>query len=160
MADDDAPPAAPEVDKVPRLASLEEYRANKASEATVTATAFVSALCERTPAALAAMKEIAADEALKEMHFCHVDVAASPELAKEEGISGLPSFFFHYDGKCLEGFTGDNMEKLKLCAKAADLKKKELQVAKAKAKEEEEKLAAQRAAEEAAAAASGTADAA
>uniref|UniRef100_A0A7S1LMT6 Thioredoxin domain-containing protein n=1 Tax=Neobodo designis TaxID=312471 RepID=A0A7S1LMT6_NEODS len=148
--ENDVPP--PEKITVFPLASADEWTADRDDATKVTAVAFVSRHSEHSDAARATMKELSAMPEYAGMAFKVCDADESPEVVKAASVShpiaGLPCFFFLFSGVALEQFTGNNMEKLKVCAKAAELKKKELIVKMEKEKEE----AAKRAAEEEAAA--------
>lgn len=152
----------PEKIYVTALDKLEDFTAGRDNAEKVTAVVFHSSLDEFSAAALAAFKEAASDAAYEKMTFYSCDVNAHAEIAKEAKISGLPAYAWYFSGEAVEGFTGNNVEKVKVATKAAELKKNEALVARAKAAEEaekkrleEEKAAADaaKAAEEAAAAA-------
>ena len=159
MADEENEVAAPEKVTVFPLTSADEWTADRDDATKVTAVAFVSRHAEHSDAARATMKELSTMPEYAGMAFKVCDADESPEVVKAASVSqpiaGLPSFYFVFSGISLEQFAGSNMEKLKVCAKAAELKKKELLVKMEKEKEEAAKRAAEEAAAKAAAEASG-----
>jgi thioredoxin-like negative regulator of GroEL len=151
MADDENEVPVTEKETLSALTSVEDWTADREDPSRVTAVAFVSALCQHTDAAKATMRELSAasENAGTVFKLCSVDDC--PDVARAASISALPAFFFVAAGTVLEHFCGNNMEKLRVCAKAADLKRKELLAKLEKEREEAARIAAEQAAEKAAA---------
>ena len=159
MADEENDVPPPEKVTIFPIGTADEWSADRDDATKVTAVAFVSRHAEHSEAAKATMKELSQLPEFEAMAFKLCDADESPEVVKAASVSqpiaALPCFFFLFSGVTLEHFCGNNMEKLKVCAKAAELKKKELLVKMEKDKEEAAKKAAEEAAAKAAAEASG-----
>jgi hypothetical protein len=74
-----------------------------------------------------------------DFYVCDVASALGQQIAgKYDKPGSLPTFVFYYDGVKLEGYSGDSVDKFKICCKAAVAKRQHA----IKAKEEAEKAAA------------------
>ena len=146
------------------MTTAAEWTAAASDSAKVTAVAFVSRHCQYTDAAKATMKELSTNPDYSAIAFFTCDADESPEVARSASslrpINALPAFFFVFNGEVLEHFAGSNMEKLRVCTKAAELKKKDVLVRLEKEREESVRKAAEEEAARAAAEASGPAAAA
>lgn len=163
MADDagDDKPAQEKPLRITAITSLRQYEAVIAEETSVSCIAFTSPFCAHSAQmALPLMKELSAAPENEKVNFYLCDVSACQEPATKEGLCSLPAFFFYFGKICFESFSGNNAEKLRLMAKAAQLKKTELLQQREKQKEEEAKAAAAAAAAATAAAAAAAAAAA
>lgn len=57
-------------------------------------------------------------ESVPAAHFIKVDVEESPDIAKEYGISAMPTFLFFKNGEKIETVVGANVGKLQATVKA------------------------------------------
>jgi thioredoxin-like negative regulator of GroEL len=146
MADEEQEAVQVEKDPLVLLTSVDEWKADRDDVSHVTAIAFVSQYDPYTAAAKQTLKEIASAPESAGIVFKLCNVDEHPAVAQEAGISALPAFYFLFSGVTLEHFCGNNMDKLRLCARAAELKKKDLLVRQEKEREEAARVAAEQAA--------------
>jgi hypothetical protein len=160
MADEDHEQQQAPKETLQDLTTPQQWADAVANTSDVTAVAFVSSLSPYSDAARATFVELSTTEGnIISYKVCDLD--KYPEVAKAIGtISALPAFYFLFHGETLEHFCGNSMDKLRVCAKAAELKKKDVLLKIQKEKEEAERVAAERAAADASGAAATAAPAA
>lgn len=134
------------------LDSQDEYDAVKKADKNACCFVFVSpAICPATKEVIATAQELSESGQADNIDFyiCDVNAPVGVVCAKREKIASLPSFAFYFDSQKLEEFSGDSVDKLRVCCQAT--RGKRMQINKQKEKEKEEADKAKAAAEQEAA---------
>lgn len=113
--------------------TLEQYLEEVAAD-DITGVLIVSGLCSRTPKALERLADLMKDKHKNKhvLKWFAGDASEFPQISAHEKIAATPTVLMYFRGKIIERCEGDNWQKVDLCAKAADLKRKVMK------KEEEE----------------------
>jgi hypothetical protein len=132
------------------LESGDEFAAAKKSTENAACFIFVSpVICPANKESVAAAQELCekgGDTDNIDFFVCDVNAPLGASCARTEAVASLPSYAFYFDGQRLEAFSGDSVDKFKVCCQAARGKRMQINKQKEKEKEDAEKAAADAAA--------------
>mmetsp|Transcript_74947 Transcript_74947/g.87023 ORF Transcript_74947/g.87023 Transcript_74947/m.87023 type:complete len:154 (+) Transcript_74947:66-527(+) len=126
---------------ITHVSTCDDFTARVGVQEKVTAVFFFSSDCPITVKEGLPAFETCSTEAEFEptISFVQVDVnAADSDLLQRADLHALPAFHFYFDNILIEGFSGSNVEKWKLMAKNAVVRRTEIIAA----REEEARAAA------------------